>query len=116
MKIITWSSIFLLSVFFMWAFIPQASAKHHNRSRSSFGLSFNIAPAPRYVPVAPVPVAPVAPIAVVPNPYGARPVYPYPYYAPVPGPGYYAPAPAYVQRSAIRPHVQPNLSYSYWRY
>jgi len=94
-----WSSILLLSVFFMWAFIPQANAKHHCRSRTSFGLSFNVAPAPSYV-VAPAPVVAPVPVAVY-RPYVA-PVYPY-YRAQV-----VAPVPSV--------YVQPGFSFSYWGY
>jgi hypothetical protein len=115
MKIMKWSSILLLSVFFMWAFIPQLSAKHHCKHRTSFGLSFNLAPAANYIvaptpvvapaPVmAPVPVvapAPVAPVAVY-RPYYGGAIYPY--YNSV-----YVP-------SVTSTYVQPSFSYSYWRY
>ena len=128
MKVMKWSSIFLLSVFCLLAFIPQASAKHRSKSRTSFGLSFNLAPAPRYIAVAPAPVviapAPVmvapAYVAVMPyRPYVAGPVYPYPYggYQYYSAPAYvnYS-APAYIERSASRGYIQPSFSYSYWRY
>lgn len=117
MKIMKWSSIFLLSMFFMWMIIPQAHAKHHCKSRTSFGLSFNVAPVTTasYVAVAPAPapvptriVAP-APVAVMPQPaYATGYVYSYPYYN-------YS-APVYVKRAAPRVYVQPGFSYSYWRY
>lgn len=111
MKILKWSSILLLSVFFMWAFIPQAQAKH-SKHRTSFGLSFNIAPAaPRYMVaptpvVAPAPVVTPAPVAVVPYGYG----YGYGYRAPV----YYSHAPVVAPVPSL--YVQPGFSYSYWRY
>jgi hypothetical protein len=116
MKIMKWSSILLLSVFFMWTFMPHANAKHHRKSRTSFGLSFNVAPARSYVAVAPAPViapAPIvapAPVAVMPyRSYVAGPVYPYAGYS-------YYNAPVYVEHRAPRAYVQPSFSYSYWRY
>jgi hypothetical protein len=48
MKFLKVSSIILMSFFFMWAFIPQASAKHHSHhhkhrsTRLSFNLSLGI--------------------------------------------------------------------------
>ncbi|MCZ6914434.1 MAG: hypothetical protein O7C59_08305 [Rickettsia endosymbiont of Ixodes persulcatus] len=125
MKIMKWSSIFLLSVFFMSAFIPQVSAKKHCRSRTSFGLSFNLAPAaPNYV-VAPAP-APVVVQAPAPAPVAVMPYNPYNYYNPynaynpyVAAPAYsyyYAPNPVIVERPAPRVYAQPGFSYSYWRY
>ncbi len=99
MKITKLSSILLLSMFFMWAFIPEASARHH--CRSSFGLNFNVGN-PGYV-VAPAPAPVVAP----------APVYPYPaYVAPAPVYPYYG-APVVVERPGM--YVQPGFSYSYWR-
>lgn len=107
MKLLKFSSILLLSLFLMCAFIPEASARHHRyKSRSSFGLSFNVAPTPSYV-VAPAPVAVMPYRAVAPAP-----VYPYPY----PYPYYYAPAPVIVERPATSLYVSPGFSYSYWRY
>lgn len=99
MKLIKLSSILLLSLLIMCAFIPQASAKHHRcKSRTSFGLGFNVAPAPSYV------VAP-APVAVMPyRTFAPAPVYPYPYY--------YAPAPVVVQQPSF--YVNPGFSFSYW--
>jgi hypothetical protein len=100
------SSIFLLAVLFIGAFIPEASARRHCRSRSSFGLSFNlggpgyvVAPAPAPAVIAPAPVYPGRAYVAPP------PVYPYPYY--------YAP-PVMVERPGV--YVQPGFSYSYWRY
>ena len=102
MKFIKISSILLLSLFIMCAFIPDVSARHHRcKSRTSFGLSFNVAPTPSYV-VAPAPVAVMPYRTVVPAPY------PYPYYC--------APTPVYVERPAPSVFVQPGFSYSYWRY
>lgn len=104
MKFIKISSILLMSLFILCAFTPEANAKHHHRykSRSSFGLSFNVAPSPSYV-VAPAPVAVMPYRSVAPVP-----VYPYPYY--------YAPAPVYVERPMSSVYIQPGFSYSYWRY
>lgn len=106
MKMMKLSSIFLLSLVFIGAFIPQVSAKHRCKNRTSFGLSFNVgnpgyvvAPAPTYVAPAPTYVAPA-------------PVYPAPTYV-VPGPAYYYNAPV-IQRPGV--YVQPGFSYSYWRY
>lgn len=102
-----WPFIFLCSLFALCCFIPEASAKHHCRSRTSFGLSFNFAPAPNYVAynyVAPAPVA-VAPVAVAPyGPVIAQPIY-YPYAQQV-----------IVQRPYTGVYVGPQVSYSYWRY
>ncbi len=115
MKMIKISSILLLTVFMMCAFIPDASARHHNRCRggSFFGLSFNVAPSPSYV-VAPAPVAVMPYRQVAPPPVYAYPAYPaYPtYYS---SDYYYAPAPVYVERPAPRVHVQPSVSFSFWR-
>lgn len=108
MKYVKLSSILVFTFLIFCAFIPEASAKHHCRSRSSFGLSFNFG-SPSYV-VAPAPVvvpAPVAPVAVMPyRAVAPTPVYPYPYY--------YAPAPVVVACPSV--YVQPGFSYSYWRY
>lgn len=129
MKIIKLSSIFLLSLFFISAFIPHASAKHYKtKSRSSFGLSFNFAPvqAPNYVAYQPNPSY----VAYQPAPnYVAYNVNPAPVaampYAPVvtaSAPAYYAyPVPVQQQVFVERPrqqsvYVVPQLSYSYWRY
>lgn len=97
MKSLKISSILLLSLFILCAFTPEVSARHH-RSRSSFGLNFNIG-GPSYA-VAPAPVA-------VYRSYAPAPVYACPY------PCYYAPAPVYVERPSV--YVQPSFSYSYWR-
>jgi hypothetical protein len=103
MKIMKWSSIFLLSILFMSAFIPELSARHHHRRHTSFGLSFNVNPTPNYAIVpAPAVVAP-APMAVY-RPYYGGAVYPY------------YPAPVYIERHSPRVYVQPGFSYSYWRY
>lgn len=118
MKIVKNTSIVLLSIFFLFALIPHAEAKHcnkyryyKNKSRStSFALNFNVDPQPRYVEynyVAPPPV--YQSVAVVPYQptYIAQPVY-YPAYQQqviVQRP--YAPPPVY---------VQPGFSYSYWKY
>ena len=115
MKIMKLSSILLLSMFFMLALIPEASARHcHKKCRSSFGLSFNVG-GPRYV-VAPAPVVAASAPVVVPAPVYPAPVYAYPAYA---APGYpypYYGAPVVIERSAPRAYVQPGFSYSYWRY
>jgi len=104
MKYIKISSVLLFSLLIMCAFIPQASAKHHRcKSRTYFGLGFNVAPAPSYV-VAPAPVA-VMPYRTV----APMPVYPYPY------PYYCAPAPVIIERPAPRMIVQPGFSFSFWR-
>ena len=103
MRIMKLSSILLLSMFFLWAFIPEASAARC-KSRTSFGLSFNVG-GPAYVAPAPAYVAP-APAYVAPAPYPA-------YVAPAPYPYYYS-APVVVQRPGY--YVQPGVSYSYWRY
>lgn len=111
MKYLKLSSVVFLSFLFICAFNSELSAKHHRRSHSSFGLSFNFGPSasigyaatPAPV-VAPAPVIAPAPVAVY-NPYAVRPVaYPYTYY---PTPVYIAPAPGM--------YVQPQISYSYWR-
>lgn len=103
MKIMKWSSILMFCGLFMSAFIPEAHAGH--RSCTSFGLSFNVAPAPSYV-VAPAPAV-VAPAPVAVAPYGgyyyAAPAYPYYYNAPV------------VVEPSPSVYVQPGFSYSYWR-
>lgn len=122
MKIMKLSSILLLSLFFMSAFIPEASARKYCRSRSSFGLSFNVG-TPGYV-VAPAPVV-AAPVVA------PAPVYPYPAPAYVAAPGYAAPgyaaypsypysyysAPVVVGRPGPAVYVQPGFSYSHthWR-
>ena len=111
MKMIKISSILLLTVFMMCAFIPDASARHHRcRGGSFFGLSFNVAPEPSYV-VAPAPVAVMPYRPVAPAPVYAYPPYPT-YYS---SDYYYAPAPVYVERPARRVHVQPSVSFSFWR-
>jgi hypothetical protein len=107
MKIIKLSSILLLSMFFMWVFMPEVSAKSC-RSRTSFGLSFNIGSL-GYV-VAPTPVVTPAPVVA------PAPVYPYPTYiapAPVYPYSYYS-TPVVVERPGV--YVRPGFSYSYWRY
>lgn len=112
MKMMKLSSIFLLSLFFISAFIPEASARHC-RNRTSFGLSFNVggpgyAVAPAYVAPAPVYPAYAAPAYVAPA-YAAP-----AYVAPAPYPYYYsAPAPVVVERPGV--YVQPSFSYSHWR-
>ena len=100
MKMLKLSSILILTLFFLSAFIPEASAK---RCRSSFGLRVNVG-GPNYV-VAPAP----APVVAAPAP-----VYPA-YVAPAPYPYYYAPAPAPVVVESPGVYVQPGFSYSYWR-
>jgi hypothetical protein len=108
MKMMKWSSILLLSIFFMWSFIPQVHAKHHCKNRTSFGLSFNVGVAPSYV--APTPIVAPVPVAIY-RPYVA-PIYPY-YRAQV-----VAPVPTYRTRvvtPAPSVYVQPGFSYSYWR-
>lgn len=118
MKIMKLSSILLLSMFFLWAFIPEASAKQHCRSRTSFGLSFNMGN-PSYVvapaPVAPAPVIAPAPVYRYPTYAASAPVYRYPAYV-APAPVYYPyyTAPVVVERPSV--YVQPGFSYSYWRY
>jgi hypothetical protein len=130
MKIIKTSSVILLSLFFMWMFVPHLSAKHHynkyykykNRS-SAFALNFNVVnPAPRYVEynyVAPAPCPTPYPapcyerVVVAPTyrPYVEERVY------------YPAPAPVPVYREQViveRPYtsgiyIQPQFSFSYWR-
>lgn len=118
MKIMKWSSILLLAVLFIGAFIPEASARHC-RTRSSFGLSFNVNPSPAYV-VAPAPapvVAAPAPVMVPSYGYGYY-AEPAPAYYAAPAPAYYAPAPVVVER-APRVYVQQQpgfgFSYSRWR-
>lgn len=114
MNMIKISTISLLTLLMICAFIPDASARghrgHRGKSRSFFGLSFNVAPSPSYV-VAPAPV-PVMPYraAVVPAPV-------YSYYPAYCGPNcYYAPAPVYVERPAPSVYVQPSFSFSSsWR-
>lgn len=100
MRAMKLSSIFLLSLFFLSAFIPEASARHHCKSRTSFGLSFNVGGGPGYV-VAPAPVVAPPPVYVAPAPVPA-----YSYY-------YAAPAPVVVENPGV--YVQPGFSYSYWR-
>lgn len=104
MRMMKLSSILLLSILFISAFIPEASARHC-RSRTSFGLSFNVGN-PGYV-VAPAP----APAYVAPAPVYAYPAYPG-YMAPAPYPYYYN-APVVVERPGY--YVQPGFSYSHWR-
>lgn len=107
MKMMKLSSIFLLSLFFISAFVPEASARHG--CRSSFGLSFNVG-GPGYV-VAPAPVvaAPVYQAPVYPAPVYQAPVYPT--YVQAPAYYYSAPAPVVVQRPGY--YVQPGFSYTY---
>jgi hypothetical protein len=108
MKIMKLSSIFLLSMFFIWIFMPEAHAKHHCRGRSSFGLSFNFGGGPSYL-VAPTPVVAAAPVYAYPGyvtPAPVAPVYTYPGYV----------APVIVPRPITRMYVQPGFSYSYLRY
>lgn len=110
MKIFKCSSIILLSMFFMWAFMPQAEAKHCKRysnckskCRSSFSLNFNVNPQPCYV--APLPVYESVTYVAQP-PLVAQQVY-YPAYQ----------QQVIVQRPcAQQVFVRPGFSYSYWRY
>ena len=131
MKMIKISSVLLLSMLIMCAFIPEASARNHHRSksRSSFGLSFNAAPVRSYA-VVPTP----APVAIMPyRTVAPAPVYSYPYYYPTPVPAYntpapvyapavyspapvYAPAPVVIERSNPNVYVRPGFSFSYLRY
>lgn len=92
------SSILLLSVMFLWAFMPQLSAKHH--TRTSFSFNFDVGPRTRYVERSYVYAAPVP---VVQPYYAERVYYPTPYYPSVVVERPYAP----------RAYVQP---YSYWGY
>lgn len=100
-KILIIAGLLTVSLF---AVMPEASARHHCRSRSAFGFSVNVG-GPGYV-------AAPAPVVVAPPVY---PVYP-------PPPGYYYPAyttyPAYYPPVVVeqpRYYVQPGFSYSYWR-
>lgn len=107
MKFLKLSSIFIFTTLLLLSFSSEASARHHCKSRSSFGLSFNIG-GPSYVAPAPAPVV-VAPAPVYPVGYPVpAPVY---YQTPT---GYYYSAPVVVER---RPsvYVQPGFSYSFWR-
>ena len=114
------SSLFILTTLLMLAFIPEASARHHCRSQTSFGLSFNTG-GPSYVVPAPAPVV-IAPAPVVyPGYVTPAPVYSYPYpysYTYYGAPNYGAPngyysAPVVVERPGT--YVRPGFSYSYWR-
>lgn len=109
MKFIKISSIMLLALLLMCAFIPQASAKHHHRykSRSSFGMGFNVAQTARYR-VAPAPVAVYRPVVA------PAPVYYSPYYSSYYYPEYYAPAPVIIERPVPSVYVQPGFSFSFW--
>lgn len=121
MKIMKLSSIFLLSLFFIWAFMPQASAKHckakHSKSRAFFGLSFNFgsAPRPNYV-VAPAPVVVRTPAVIAPAPIVVAPA-PVAVYRSV-APVYYV-SPYYGTQTVIAPaqnvYLQPSFPYSYLR-
>ncbi|MFI0434918.1 MAG: hypothetical protein ACH350_04215 [Parachlamydiaceae bacterium] len=120
MKMLTFSSVIVLTFVFLSSFVPEASARCR-KNHSSFGFSVNVG-GPDYV-VAPAPVVVPPPVyTTAPTVYAApAPVYPG-YVTPAPYPYYYsAPAPVVVQRPATvvveRPagYVRPGFSYSYWR-
>lgn len=113
MKFLTFSIIGLFIAVFILTCIPEASAKHHCRSRTSVGFSVNMG-SPGYV-VAPAPVVVAVPPVYPPPPAVYTYATPYPCatyttYATYP---YYS-APVVVERPAA--YVQPGFSYSYRRY
>lgn len=109
MNSVKFSAILFTFLFIgLCAFTPEANARHHRcKSRSSFGLSFNVAPPPSYV-VAPAPVAVMPYRSFVAAPPASYPVY----YPPAP----VMPAPVIVERCAPPVYIQPGFSFSYWRY
>lgn len=119
MKIFKLSSILCLSLLFMWIAIPHASAKEHKRYKirsTSFGLSLNINPWPRYVGVVERPAPAYIERTTVIHHYAPAPYYREPYYREAYSTPYYREeriverAPAYVERVYAHPH------YGYWVY
>ena len=107
MKIIKFTSVVLLCLGLFVFFAPQLSAKHYKcKHRSSFGLSFNVNPRPRYVEYNYISTPSYYERVTVAAPVAAyQPVVPY---QPAPA---YQPVVPYQPTVAYQPYVQERVYY-----